>query len=111
MRRTVSRLARLAAAVALIGGAMAVPGHVAGADDRVLRVGTVQDLDSMNPWNTALETGFEVFTLNYQLLVGFGPNLEPIPGYAASWSKTGAECGTTSAAATALASPPAAGTT
>jgi peptide/nickel transport system substrate-binding protein len=57
------------------------------ASDHVLRVGTVQDLDSMNPWNTALETGFEVFTLNYDLLVGFGQNLEPIPGYAESWTR------------------------
>ncbi len=33
----------------------------------------------MNPWNTALETGFEVFTLNYELLVGLrsGPRARP----------------------------------
>ena len=51
----------------------------------VLRVGTTQDLDSINPFQTALVVGFEVFTLNYDLLVGFGPDLEPVPGYAASW--------------------------
>ena len=88
MRTTPARLVRLAAAVALIAGALATPAHVGAAEgDKVLRVGTVQDLDSMNPWNTALETGFEVFTLNYELLVGFGKDLEPVPGYAQSWSK------------------------
>ena len=42
----------------------------------------------MNPWMTAYTTGFEVFTLNYDLLVGFGKDLEPVPGYAKSWERT-----------------------
>ena len=52
----------------------------------VLRVGTGQDLDAMNPYQTALVVGFEVFTLNYELLVGFGQQLEPVPGFAESWT-------------------------
>lgn len=52
----------------------------------VLRVGTTQDLDAMNPYQTALVVGFEVFTLNYELLVGFGQKLEPVPAFAASWT-------------------------
>jgi peptide/nickel transport system substrate-binding protein len=52
----------------------------------VLRVGTGQDLDSMNPYQTALVVGFEVFTLNYELLVGFGQQLEPVPGFASEWT-------------------------
>ena len=52
----------------------------------VLRVGTSQDLDAMNPYQTALVVGFEVFTLNYELLVGFGQKLEPVPGFAESWT-------------------------
>ncbi len=52
----------------------------------VLSVGTTQDLDAMNPFNTALVTGFEVFALNYDLLTGFGSNLEPVPGFAESYS-------------------------
>ena len=52
----------------------------------VLRVGTTQDLDAMNPYQTALVVGFEVFTLNYELLVGFGQKLEPVPGFAESWT-------------------------
>jgi peptide/nickel transport system substrate-binding protein len=79
---------RVLAAAAIAFAALLPAAAPAGAaSDHVLRVGTVQDLDSMNPWNTALETGFEVFTLNYDLLVGFGPNLEPIPGYAESWTR------------------------
>ena len=30
----------------------------------VLGIGTTQDLDSMNPFNTALVVGYEVFSLN-----------------------------------------------
>lgn len=52
----------------------------------VLRVGTTQDLDAMNPYQTAFVVGFEVFTLNYELLVGFGQKLEPVPGFAESWT-------------------------
>ena len=88
---------RLAAAAVLAGAAL-LPSvaPVGAADDPalVLRVGTIQDLDSMNPWNTALTTGYEAFTLNYDLLVGFGPNLEPVPGFAESWSRTAAPDGT-----------------
>ena len=54
--------------------------------ENVLRVGTAQDLDAMNPYQTALVVGFEVFTLNYELLVGFGQKLEPVPAFAESWT-------------------------
>ncbi len=83
-----SRLVRVSAA-GLLALATMLPSAapVGAAGDGVLRVGSLQDLDSMNPWATALSSGFEVFTLNYDLLVGFGPNLEPIPGYAESWSR------------------------
>jgi len=83
-----ARLLRVVAAAALAGAAV-LPSitPVAAAAPLVLRAGTTQDLDSMNPWNSALETGYETFTLNYDLLVGFGKDLEPVPGYAASWSR------------------------
>ena len=58
------------------------------ADPLVLRIGTTQDLDSLNPYQTALLVGYEIFTLNYDLLVGFGPNNEPAPGYTDSWSQS-----------------------
>jgi peptide/nickel transport system substrate-binding protein len=77
-------LASLALVVALI--VPAVP--VAAQDPMVLRVGTTQDLDSMNPFGTALVVGFEVFTLNYELLVGFGQDLGPVPAFASSWEQS-----------------------
>ncbi len=82
--------ARLGRALAAAGLTMALllPG-VAPATAQtanVLRVGTGQDLDSMNPYSTALVVGFEVFTLNYELLVGFGQQLEPVPGFAETWT-------------------------
>lgn len=54
--------------------------------ETTLRVGTSQDLDSMNPYQTALVVGFEIFGLNYELLVGFGQKLEPVPGFVESWT-------------------------
>ena len=36
----------------------------------------------MNPSRPTSVVGYEVFTLNYDLLVGFGPDLEPAPGFA-----------------------------
>ena len=39
--------------------------------------------------NSIVVADFEVFTLNYDLLVNFGPNLEPVPGFAESWEQDG----------------------
>jgi ABC-type transport system substrate-binding protein len=61
----------------------------AAADPVILRVGTVQDLDSMNAYETEFFIGYEVFGLNYDLLVGYGPNAEPAPGFTESWTQDG----------------------
>ena len=60
---------------------------VQAADPVVLRVGTTQDLDSLNPYNTLLVVGYEVFGLTYNYLVDSGPNLEPVPGFADKWER------------------------
>jgi len=82
--------ARLAAAAATVGLILAglTPSFapVAAADPLVLRAGTDQDLQVLNPFNSILVVDFEVFTLNYDLLVNFGPDLEPSPGFADTWS-------------------------
>lgn len=57
------------------------------ADPVVLRVGTTQDLDSLNPYATLLVVGYESFQLSYNLLVDFGPDLEPVPGFADKWER------------------------
>ena len=72
--------------------ALLVPGSAPalGADDEplVLRAGTDQDLQVLNPWLSTLVVDYEVYTLNYDLLVGFGPNLEPVPGFADAWESS-----------------------
>jgi peptide/nickel transport system substrate-binding protein len=82
--------ARLAAAAATVGlifaGLTPSFAPVAAADPLVLRAGTDQDLQVLNPFNSILVVDFEVFTLNYDLLVNFGPDLEPSAGFAESWT-------------------------
>ena len=85
----VHRFVRLGAAMGLAGAlllpTLAVPARAA--NPLILRVGTTQDLDSLNPYQTLLVSGYEVFQLTYNLLVDFGPNLEPVPGFADSWTR------------------------
>jgi peptide/nickel transport system substrate-binding protein len=84
------RFVRLLAALGLTGAlllpALALPARAADGK-LVLRVGTVQDLDSANPYQTLLVSGYEVFQLTYNLLVDFGPDLEPVPGFADAWER------------------------
>jgi peptide/nickel transport system substrate-binding protein len=80
------RLARTLAALGLSLAALLPAASARAADPLVLRVGTVENLDSLNPFNTALNVGYEVFTLNYDLLVNFGANNEPVPGFADTWT-------------------------
>lgn len=60
----------------------------AAADPVILTVGTTQDLDASNPFNTALVSGYEVFQLTYDLLVEFDQDTKPAPGYADSWQRS-----------------------
>ncbi len=89
MRRPLRvRMARVLAAAGLTA-ALILPGAapVAAADPVVLRVGTTQDLDSLNPFATILVVGYEVFGLTYNYMVDSGPDLEPVPGYADRWER------------------------
>ena len=79
-------VAALGLAATLVLPAAATP--AAAADPAILKVGTTQDLDSLNPYQTALLVGYEIFTLNYDMLVGFGPNNETVPGYAETWTQS-----------------------
>ena len=66
---------------ALVGagliGALLLPATIPAAAQtvNVLRAGTDQDLQVLNPWHSVLVVDYEVFTLNYDLLVGFGQDL------------------------------------
>jgi peptide/nickel transport system substrate-binding protein len=83
--RTTRTVFALAVAATL---ALPIAAPAAAADPAVLKVGTTQDLDSLNPYQTELLVGYEVFTLNYDMLVGFGPNNETIPGFADKWTQS-----------------------
>jgi peptide/nickel transport system substrate-binding protein len=86
-----ARLLRLAGALALASLLLlpaAVPATAAEGDEPViLRVGTTQDLDASNPFNTYLVVGYEAFQLTYNLLVEFDENADPAPGFADSWER------------------------
>ncbi len=81
------RLARFIALVALIGAVSFPATASAGVQGQVLRVGLTQDFDASNPYQTALVSGFEAFQLSYNLLVDFGYDLKPVPGFAESWER------------------------
>ncbi len=87
LHRFVRLLAALSLSGALLLPTLAAPARAAG-EKLVLRVGTTQDLDSINPYQTLLITGYEAFELTYNLLVDFGPDLEPIPGFADKWERS-----------------------
>jgi peptide/nickel transport system substrate-binding protein len=81
-------MARGLGGAALIAGLLlpaAVP--ATAADPVILRVGTTQDLDTLNPYGTLLVVGYEAFELSYNFLVDFGLNLEPVPGFADRWER------------------------
>jgi peptide/nickel transport system substrate-binding protein len=82
------RFARTIAAFGLALAALLPAASARAAAPLVLRVGETQDLDSLNPFMTALEIGYEVFTLNYDLLVNFGQNNEAVPGFADTWTQS-----------------------
>jgi len=82
------RSARVLALVAIVGTALAPAAGVRAADPLILKVGTTQTLQSLNPWNVVEVIDFEVMTLNYDTLVGFGPNNDPVPGFAESWTRS-----------------------
>ncbi len=84
MRGPAARLA--AAAVLAIATVLPAVVPVAAADPLVLRAGTDQKITSLNPFAAVVVAEYEAFTLNYDLLTTFGADLEPVPGFAESWS-------------------------
>ncbi len=89
MRSTLRvRVARVLGGGLLIGALLLPAGApAAAADPVILRVGTTQDLDTLNPYSTLLVVGYEAFQLSYNLLVDFGPDLEPVAGFADDWER------------------------
>ena len=83
------RAARPMAALAL-AAALLLPSAApaAAADPLILSVGTDQKLETLNPWHSITVADYEIFQLQYELLVGFGQNLEPVPGFADKWESS-----------------------
>ena len=84
-----SRAVRSIAALALAAGLLlpaATP--ASAADPLILRVGTDQKLEILNPWQSITVADYEVFQLQYDLLVGFGQDLQPAPGFADKWESS-----------------------
>jgi len=84
-----TRAIRLAAAL-LLTAAVLLPAAttVSAKDPLILRIGTNQDPSSINPWNANLVVEYEIFQLNYDLLVNFADDLSPAPGFAQSWTQS-----------------------
>lgn len=83
--RALRRLAALGFALGLLAPAAA---PAAAADPLILRIGTDQKLETLNPWHSVTVADYEVFQLQYDLLVSFDINLEAAPGFAESWSSS-----------------------
>jgi peptide/nickel transport system substrate-binding protein len=83
-----ARLARVVVAAGLVASTiLPAAGAVRAADPIILRVGTTQDLDSTNPWQTYLVVGYEAFGLTYNLLTDFGEDTKAAPGFAETWDR------------------------
>jgi peptide/nickel transport system substrate-binding protein len=90
MRRSLRATMGRALAAGLLVAALLIPAAATTTAQtvNVIRVGTDQAVQVLNPWEATLVVDYEVFTLNYDLLVGFGQDLEPAPGFAESWSSS-----------------------
>jgi peptide/nickel transport system substrate-binding protein len=82
-----TRVARLAMAFALaLGAGLPALRPAAAADKVVYRIGTTQEIDSLNPFQAYLYSSYEAWILDYDVLVGYGPNLEyAATGFAEKW--------------------------
>lgn len=67
-------------------GAFDLRASASVAEPDTFRVGFVQEPDSMNPFAGVLAASYWVYDHVYDLLVGIGPDLQPVPQLARSWS-------------------------
>ncbi len=78
--------ALVASALAISTGLPAAGSPAIAANPLILHVGTDQTFSGLNPWQSVYVLDYEVFTLNYDLLVGYDQNLGSAPGFAESWT-------------------------
>lgn len=53
--------------------------------DKLLRIGVTEDLDTLNPFTSNTASSYEIFLLTYDPLVAFDKNLESAKSLAESW--------------------------
>lgn len=76
-------------AVAVLAAAGLVPATAqAQTGELVLNVGTDQKLKVLNPWYSITVADYEIFQIQYELLVSFDINLESAPGFAETWESS-----------------------
>jgi peptide/nickel transport system substrate-binding protein len=56
-----------------------------GGERIILRIGTLQDIDSLNPFAGVTVAAYEMFHLNYDMLTGYAPDGSVRPEIADSW--------------------------
>ena len=87
MRSRLAAHARpLVAALLLIAPVLLGPVGAQAQGNLVLKVGTDQKLETLNPWQSITVADYEIFQVQYELLVGFDNALKPTPGFADQWS-------------------------
>jgi hypothetical protein len=80
------KLARFIALAALVGAGMFPASASAGVGGPlILRIGTDQKLETLNPWQSITVADYEIFQLQYELLMGYDINLQTAPGFAESF--------------------------
>jgi peptide/nickel transport system substrate-binding protein len=68
-----------------LGPALAASPSGSPSGDVTLRVGWTNDPDNLNPFIGAETSSYEIWMLNYDFLVGYGLDLQPVPALAESW--------------------------
>jgi peptide/nickel transport system substrate-binding protein len=82
------KLARFIAVAALAAAGLVPAAAQAQSDELVLNVGTDQKLKVLNPWYSVTVADYEIFQIQYELLVSFDINLESAPGFAETWESS-----------------------
>ena len=84
-----ARLGRFAALAVLIAAGVFPAATNAGVGEKlILRIGTDQALETLNPFQSITYADYEMFQVQYELLVGYGNDLAPAPAYAETWSSS-----------------------
>ena len=77
----------MATVLLLSGLAVLSPRGARGAAEPLtLRIGALQEPDSLNPFQGVLSASYVIWAHTYELLVGIGTDTRPVPAIATDWS-------------------------